>query len=75
VNLRRGECPLLNKKLTLTQVDTIKEMHDGLTARLENVVSTLSNNVKKIKETKECYTKRGRCSGQRKGLEHLPVKN
>lgn len=67
------ECPLFNKKLTLAQVDTIKEMHDGLTARLGIVVSKLNNIVKKIKETKECYTK-CRCSGQRKGLEHLPVK-
>jgi len=56
-------------------VDTIKEIYDGLTDRLGIVVSTLNNTVKKIKETKECYTKRGRCSGQRKGLEHLPIKN
>jgi len=49
-------------------------MHDGLTARLGIVVSTLNNIVKKIKETKECYTICGRCSCQRKGLEHLPVK-
>jgi len=56
-------------------VDTIKERHDGLTARLGTVISTLNNIVKKIKETKECYTKCGKCSGQRKGLEHLPLKN
>jgi hypothetical protein len=50
-------------------------MHDGPTDRLGIVVPTLNNIVKKIKETKECYKKCGRCSGQTKGLEHLPVKN
>ena len=40
-------CCLLNKKITLAQVDIIKEMHDGQTARLGIVVSTLNNIVKK----------------------------
>jgi hypothetical protein len=53
VNLSRGVCPLLNKNLTLAQVDTIKEMHDALTARL-GIVSTMNNVKKNIKETKVC---------------------
>ena len=42
----------MNKKLNLAHVDTIKEMHDALTARLGIVVSILNYIVKKLKDPK-----------------------